>query len=435
MLVTSPQKVMPRINRLLQAVVRLTPRSSFSHVALSLGGDLIAESLTEDGVRIKSLQKFLENIEMASGLVLRPKDRTRLDDVFRGARYYYGARYNWKFMLPKPAGREAFHLFCSEFVSRVFQGLGYPEFGRRAAEKTLPVDLARLSLEPGWTTFKLADLLEPEPEPLPDLSSLEQDPTLAAIIERARQRASDVPRQRQLAEQHLDAIVKANDSEFILTQAANAFFPPALAYFRALLEDLNACRDIDEQIELLTRRTGKDPWSHLPRIASFIARPLDPPAPPSFAAENRADRDMFRDRQLQLNTLIANMALKLLTDFAMNLQRLLLLARYFADHDHPTELKSLVDSIAEIRGSVAPIFDEIDSIRERLASALKDRAVHPDDDPRFELRALLARCFTGLQFVTMLKPLNADAAIEEQIAAVLAIGEAFDRHRSDPPGP
>jgi hypothetical protein len=317
LLVTSPRKVMPRINCLLQAVVRLTLRSSFSHVALSLGGDLIAESLTEDGVRIKSLQKFLQNIDVASGLVLRPKDRTRLDDVFRGARYYYGARYNWKFMLSKPAGREAFYLFCSEFVSRVFQGLGYREFGRRAAEKTLPVDLARLSFEPGWTTFKLADLLEPEPEPLPDLSSLEQDPTLAAIIERAKQRAADMPRQRQLAEQQLDGIVKANDSEFILTQAANAFLPPALAYYRALLEDLNACRDTDEQIELLTRRTGKDPWSHLPRIASFIARPLDPSAPAviclgkpgrpghvpgSSAAAQHADRkhgaqaaDRFRD--------------------------------------------------------------------------------------------------------------------------------------------
>jgi hypothetical protein len=237
--------------------------------------------------------------------------------------------------------------------------------------------------------------------------------------------------QRQHAEQHLDAIVKANDSQFVLTQKANAFFSPALGYYRALMNDLNACRDINEQIELLTRWTGKDPLNHLPRIASFIARPLDPP--PSFASENRADRGMLWGRQLQLNILIADMALKLLSDFAMELQRFLLVARYFANHDHATELKSVVNAIVEIRGMVAPKFDEIDSIRETLASAL--RTAHPDDNPRLELRALLARCFTGLQFMTMLRPLNADAAIEEQIAAVLAIGEAFEKHRSDPPGP
>jgi uncharacterized protein YycO len=159
--VNSTAKFASGVNRFGQAVVRGRVYAPFSHVALSLGADMIGESLTKDGVRTRGVQEFLIGTDIASARVFRPTDPDKLvnlQNIFSTAQDFYGRSYNWRFLAPMSDGKRNDPLFCSEFVAHVFLRLGYREFKQLPAAP-LPIDLVRICRISGWKEFTLANLI------------------------------------------------------------------------------------------------------------------------------------------------------------------------------------------------------------------------------------------------------------------------------------
>lgn len=445
LLVTSAEKIPSAVNRYGQGVLSGRLRSKFSHVALNLGGGVIAESLTEGGVKLKTVQDFKANTDIDGGIVLRPVDRaplSELDSVFRRARYYHGARYNWLFLLPKLAHRQFSHLFCSEFVSRVYRELGYADFQRRRPERVLPIHFEQLFKDPRWKTFQLAEMLKDPPPPryVPgELGGLEHDPRIKGVLSRIKQYEDSFARREAMSREHLGKLLETNEGGAELSRAMDRYVALQLPRREALLKKLRACGDIAQQKEVLKQDGMEFDWTTLPTMASFLDGLPKTQTPPAFVWENARDRERLIDRTIRIYILIATMIVGELADLVTVLEQKLVFPADYAGDNQAVAVKmaNAIKFLGAVRGDDAGMIAtgglrvQIADSLIRAADAMNDYAGVAADDPRLELWLLLARASMGLLFVEMLMPFKPDADAKEQIAAILAIGETFERHRSD----
>lgn len=442
LLVSSTQKLSSGVNRLGQAIVRLKKRSRFSHAALSLGAGLITESLTSDGVRIKGIYEFLRDTDVSTGIVLRPRDQDplrNLETVFKQANYYYRARYNWWFLLRKTISRDAGYLFCSEFIARVFQGLGYPEF-RGRAEQTLPIDLERLGHEPGWKEFKLADLLLPWITPpdkaLGGMPYLEGDPKLRELVARARRHEEATDRIRGEMQEQQKEVVAVNDETYQLTEAMKELKPLQALRNHALLLKIAQCRNFNEQKALLEQEGLWPCWTKLPNMASFLEASLNPSGPQMFASENTPAIQRLREQLWSFHLLQAHTAIVELIELVTKLELHLVTLR---DIDRDSDTLANRNAIAFLVWAYrhyAPVVDQIGTIRDKLgeslsrSSELLTKLPNTKDGQRLRmLWELLNRVCSGLVFVMILRPFRPDADIAEQAPIVAAIGDMVEKHQ------
>lgn len=437
LLVTSPRLLTPRVTRLAQAIVRAKTSSRFSHAALSLGAGLIADSIPRGGVRITRISHFLENAKIESGIVVRPKNRDRLRKlatVFNRANRYYGASYNRRFLLRKSEERDATYLFCSEFVARVFQELGYPDFHKRP-EKTLPIDLADLIGKSGWLTFQLAQLLKPwvhdSAKALGELPNLACDPKTRVLVERARRHDEAISRFPSEMEEPQEALLATNHAvhefEKVLKETAR------LQHLRdsALVQRFRQCRDVNELKDLLAQMGLWPCWADLPRMAASLERSLQPPGPHTDAVEGRSAIAAAPGQPLVLDIVRASLAVAELAALATFMDEYLVLPGDV--HCSETRLKDAIDFANRAYQEYAAVLGQIDAIRDELGESLSRSSEllreRPDTE-EWQLWTTLDQTFEWLSYLVLLRFFRPDADIKAQADAVRVIGEIVEQFRS-----
>lgn len=171
------RSLLGRANRLGQAVIRGKIKSPFSHVAICIKPGLWMEAMPGAGVRITNDLETWKNIKNHDyeTLVFRPpielEQMRRISSATGLAYQMYEDPYNSlifiKAVRNSYSGYIEDRLFCSEFVVRILQELGF--LNDLLPRWTLPIDLFQRVEEEGWAQvnfdswsekFKSPDILD-----------------------------------------------------------------------------------------------------------------------------------------------------------------------------------------------------------------------------------------------------------------------------------